>query len=73
MQETNTRELIRKEEVTTGRTVIYANFVCDYRPLKSEPYKVRLTVGGERLQYPDDASSPAESLLDSKLLFNSTI
>ena len=69
----NKIEFIIKEEVPTGRTVTYANFVCDYFPLKSEPYRVRLTVGGDRLEYPDDASSPAAYLLEKKLLFNITI
>ena len=34
---------------------------------------VLILVGGEILEYPDDSSSPAASILDSKLLFNSTI
>ena len=49
-------ELIKREEAPTGRTVTYADFVCDYHPLKSEPYQVKLTVGGDRLEYPDDTS-----------------
>ena len=60
---TNTIEFIKKEKLPTGHKVTYANFVCDCRPLKSEPYRVRLTVGGDRLEYPDDASSPAASRL----------
>ena len=47
--------------------------VCDIRPLKSEKYQVRLTVGGDRLQYLDDTASPAATLLETKLLLNSTI
>ena len=47
--------------------------VCDHRPLKSEPYRVRLTVGGDRLTYESDAASPAASLLETKLLINSVI
>ena len=47
--------------------------VCDYRPNKSEPYRVRLTVRGDMLPYPDDAASPAASMLETKLLINSTI
>ena len=47
--------------------------VRDIRPLKSEKYRVRLTVGGDRLQYPDDTASPVASLLEAKLLINSTI
>ena len=73
MRATNTIYFIRKEEVPTVRTVTYANFVCDYLPLKSESYRVRRTVGGDRLEYPDDASSPLASLLDSKMLFISTV
>ena len=69
----NTIEIIRKEKVPKGRTLTYANFVCDYCPLKSEPCRVILEVGGYRLEYPYDASSPSASLLESKLIFNSTI
>lgn len=47
--------------------------VCDYRPLKDDPYRVRLTAGGDRLDYADDAGLPAASLLETKLLINSTI
>ena len=43
---TNTMLFIRKEQVTKGCTITYANFVCDYLQLESEPYRVRLTLGG---------------------------
>jgi hypothetical protein len=49
------------------------DFICDYRPLKSEPYRVHLTIGGDKLPYADDAGSPAASLLETKLVLNSTI
>ena len=42
-----------------GLIVTYANMVCDICPLKTEKYRVRLTVRGDRLQYPDDTASPA--------------
>ena len=44
-----------------------------YRPHKEEKHRVRLTVGGDRLTYNDDVASPAVSLLETKLLLNSTI
>ena len=69
----NTIKFIIKEEAPKCCTVTYKIFVCDYRPLKSEPYRVRLIVGGDRLEYPDDASLPVAYLLESNLLFNSTI
>jgi len=37
-----------------GKAVTYGNFICDIRPLKSEKYRTRLTVGGDRLPYEAD-------------------
>ena len=64
---------IPRAKVPTDRKVTYANPVCDYRPLKDDPYRIRLTVGGDKLPYANDAGSPAASLLEAKLLFNSVI
>ena len=72
-RKTITIKFTKKEEVPAGLTVTYANFMVDCRPLKSEPFRTRLTVRGNRLEYHDDALSPAASLLDSELLFNTTI
>ena len=66
-------DFIPYQSVPQGRIITYANMVCDIHPLKSEKYRVHLTVGGDRLQYPDDTASPAASLLEAKLLINSTI
>ena len=73
VQGTNTISFIHKSAVPSNKKVTYANMVCDYRPLKSEPNRVRLTVGGDRLDYAYDVGSPAASLLEAKLLINSTI
>ena len=70
---TDTIDFIHRSEVPAGKKVTYANFICDFRPLKSEPYRVRLTVGGDRLPYDNDAGSPAAALLETKLVINSTI
>ena len=64
---------INKEDVPAGRDVTYASFVFDHRPLKTEQYRCRLVVGGDKLSYYKDASSPAASLLETKLLINSVI
>ena len=66
-------DFIDYKDVPQNKIVTYANMVCDIRPLKTEKYRVRLTVGGDRLQYPDDTASPAATLLETKLLLNSTI
>ena len=70
---TDTIDFIHQHEVPPDKKVTYGNFICDYRPLKTEPYRVRLTVGGDKLPYDDDAGSPAASLLETKLIINITI
>ena len=47
--------------------------ICDFRPLKDDPYRVRLTVGGDKLEYDNDAGSPAASFIETKLILNITI
>jgi hypothetical protein len=70
---TDTIDFIARSEVPQGRQVTYGSFVCDFRPLKTEPFRVRLVVGGDKLDYPDDPASPAAGLIETKLLVNSTI
>ena len=64
---------IRLADIPPGRFATYANFVCDIRPNKEEQYRVRLTAGGNRLDFPGDPSSPAVATTDSKIHINSTI
>ena len=73
VQFTDAIEFIHRHEVPVGSKVTYANLVCDYRPLKSESNRVRITVGGDRIPYSQDAGSPAVTLIEAKLLINSTI
>ena len=73
VRSTDTIEFITRQEIPKGRDITYATFVLDYRPLKSEPYRVRITVGGDKLSYPYDSGSPAANLLETKILINSTI
>ena len=70
---TDTMEFIKKEDIPRTKKITYANFVCDYRPLKAEKHRVRMTIGGDRLEYHEDTTSPAASLLETKLLINSVI
>ena len=73
VQPTDTIDFIHQHEVPKNQDVTYATFVLDYRPLKSEPHRVRITVGGDRLSYKADAGSPAANLIETKILVNSTI
>ena len=50
-------DFIAYTDIPKDRKVIYANFICNYRPLKTETFRVRMTIGGNRLDYPDEKSS----------------
>jgi hypothetical protein len=69
----NTIFFIPPTKVPTGRKVTYANFVCTVRPGKAGPYRIRMTVGGDRLDAYQDVRSPAVGITDTKLHINSTI
>ena len=64
---------IYKNQVPRDKKVTYANMVCDYRPLKEEKHRVRLTIGGDKLDYHNETASPTANLIDTKILIHSTI
>ena len=41
--------------------------------MKTEPHRVRLKIGGDNIDCPYDAGSPAASLLETKIILNSPI
>ena len=51
---TDTIDLIHKHEVPQDIDVTYATFVMDHKPLKTEDYRVVITVCGNRLSYKED-------------------
>jgi hypothetical protein len=69
----NTIFFIPRQAVPKGKIITYGRFVVDIRPNKSEIHRVRLTVGGNLIQYLGDASTRAAYLTTSKCLWNSTI
>ena len=70
---TNTIQFISKQDLPPDQKITYATFVCDYKPFKAETHRVRMVVGGNRLDYHEDAGAPAASLLETKILLNSII
>ena len=46
---TDTIEFIPIDLVPKNDKVTYAQCVCDHRPLKPEKYRIRLVVGGDKL------------------------
>ena len=70
---TDTIDFIYKHDVPKNKKVTYATFVCDHRPLKTEPWRVRCVVGGDKLPSPFDTSSLTASMVDTKIMLNSVI
>ena len=64
---------IIKSSIPTNKKIAYANFTFTHNSLKTEPYQCRLVVGGDKLDYEDNASSPAANLLETKLIIDSVI
>ena len=59
--------------IPADRVVTYTRTVVDYRPQKSDPNRVRLTAGGNLIQYPDELTTRTADLITTKILWNSVI
>jgi hypothetical protein len=70
---TNTIRFIRRSEIPKGRKVTYGSFVVDIKDHKEEKERKRLTVGGDKIEYPGDKSIQAAGLTTVKILINSVI
>jgi hypothetical protein len=64
---------IPPSEIPKERTITYGRLLCDIRPHKAEQHRVRLTVGGDRINYPGETATKNADLTTSKCLWNSTI
>jgi hypothetical protein len=70
---TNTCHWITKSQVSKGKRVTYARTVEAVRPEKEEINRVRITVGGNLLDYLGETSTEAASIEITKLLINSVL
>ena len=70
---TNTMTPCALTDIPKNKCVTYGTVVCDHRPNKTEEFRSRLVVGGDKLPYAHDAAAPAANLLETKLILNSTI
>ena len=72
---TETIKFITMKDIPADRRrdITYARIVCTERPEKTDPYRTRITMGGDRVNYPGDCGTPTADLLTVKILFNSVI
>jgi hypothetical protein len=65
--------LHRPENIPNDRKITYGKIVCDYKPHKREKERVRLTVGGDRLNYSGDIATSTTDITTFKILINSIL
>jgi hypothetical protein len=61
------------KNIPNDRKITYGKIVCDYKPHKKEKERVRLTVGGHRLDYSGDVATSTTDITTVKILINSTL
>ena len=70
---TNTISFIHPKDIPKNKKITCVKLVSSMRPLKSEVHRVRVTIGGDRLEYAGKTSSVPATLQAVKILLNSTI
>lgn len=73
---TNTVQYLTHKEILTiptDRVVTYARIVVDYRPHKADPNRVRITAGGNLIEYPHELTTRTADLVTTKLVWNSVL
>jgi hypothetical protein len=61
------------KNISHGRKITYGKIVCDYTPHKKEKERVRLTVGGDRLDYLGDVTTSTADITTFNILIISTL
>jgi hypothetical protein len=70
---TKTCFFVELTNIPKDRNVTYGKIVCDYKPHKKEKERIRLTVGGDRLDYSGDVATSTANITTFNFLINSTL
>eukprot|EP00804_Cyclotella_cryptica_P006175 CCRYP_015258-RB/>CCRYP_015258-RB protein AED:0.28 eAED:0.28 QI:0/0/0/1/1/1/3/0/731 len=72
---TNTIVFISKSDIPSDRwrDVMYGRIVANFLPEKDAPHRIRLTVGGNRINFPGDCGTPTANMLTTKVLLKSVV
>jgi hypothetical protein len=70
---TNTAFFIDLQNIPKDPKITYGKLVCDFKPNKTEQHRVRLTVGGDRLEYSGDTATSTADITTFNFLINSTL
>jgi hypothetical protein len=70
---TDTCFFIKLKNIPKDRKITYSKIVCDDKPHKQEKERVRLTIGGDRLDYSGDVATSTADITTFKILINSNL
>lgn len=71
--ESKTMRFIPASEVPQGKKATYVRVVAAYRPTKADPYRIRWTVGGDKLEYDGVVTTQTADLTTAKILINDVL
>jgi hypothetical protein len=70
---TDTCLFVELTNIPKDRKITYGKIVCDYKPHKKEKERVRITVGGYKLDYSGNVSTSTADITTFKIFINSTL
>jgi hypothetical protein len=70
---TDTCFFVELTNIPKDRKITYGKVVCDYKSHKKQKERVRITVGGDRLDYSGDVATSTADITTFKILINSTL
>ena len=73
LEGTNTIRFIHLKDIPEDKKPTYLKMVVADRPEKTNPKRVRNTIGGDRIQYDGDTSTKAAEITTCKIFVNSII
>jgi hypothetical protein len=59
--------------IPADRTITYVRIVVDFRPQKADPHRIRITAGGNLINYPGELTTRTAYLTTFKLMWNSVL
>ncbi|MEM1009355.1 MAG: hypothetical protein AAGJ35_10145, partial [Myxococcota bacterium] len=70
---TKTMTFIHKDEIPANKRCTYLQIVCAYRPEKEDPNRIRVTAGGNLVEYHSSLTTKTAELTTVKTHWNSVI
>ena len=73
---TDTIKWMTHDQIKTilkDRTVVYTLIIVDYREQKKDPNRLRITAGGNLIEYPYELTTRTADLITTKIMWNSVL